>query len=77
MRISVTEDVQDFIVTPDKDDGSSILDRLRIVSEGDKHKNMKSCIRVSSNILLVTAYFYICSLGLPKPYNLNDLDHIT
>lgn len=77
MRISVTEDVQDFIVTPDKDDGSSILDRLRIVSEGDKHKNMKSCIRVTSNILLVTAYFYICSLGLPKPYNLNDLDHIT
>lgn len=77
MRISITNDTQDFIVTPEKDDGTSILDRLRIISEGDKHKNMKSCIRVSSNILLVTAYFYICSLGLPKPFNLNDLDHIT
>jgi hypothetical protein len=53
------------------------MDRLQIVLDGNKYKNMKSCIRLSSNILLHSVYFYICSLGLPEPYNIFELEHIT
>lgn len=66
-----------FIVTPDPDDGRSILERLKFVINGDKHKTMKSCIRLTSNIVLVSVYFYLLSLGLPEPFSVNDLDHIT
>lgn len=77
IRVSINGNVQSFIITPEKDDGKNILDRLQIVSEGDKHKNSKSCIRVTSNILLITSYYYLRSLGLPEPFNINELDHIT
>ena len=43
----------------------------------DKYKNMKSCIRLTSNIILVSAYYYICALGLSEPFRLEDLDHIS
>jgi hypothetical protein len=66
-----------YIVTPDPDDGKSILERLMFVLKGDKHKNMKSCIRLSSNIILTSSYFYIRSLGLPEPFNINNLDYIS
>lgn len=77
MKFSHEKDNKIFILTPDPDDGSSMMERLQIVLDGNKHKNMKSCIRLSSNILLHSVYFYICSLGLPEPYNIFELEHIT
>lgn len=66
-----------FIVSPDPDDGKSILERLDYVREGDKHKNSKSCIRLSSNIILSSMYYYICALGLNEPFKINELDYIS
>lgn len=66
-----------FIVSPDPEDGKTIIERLKIVKGGDKYKNMKSCIRVSSNIILSSVYFYICSLGLYDPFRISDLDYIS
>lgn len=66
-----------FIVSPDPEDGKSITERLKIVKGGDKYKNMKSCIRVSSNIILSSVYFYICSLGMYEPFRISDLDYIS
>lgn len=77
MKFSHEGDTKIFVLTPDPDDGSSMLNRLQIVLDGNKHKNMKSCIRLSSNILLHSIYFYLCSLGLPEPYNIFELEHIT
>lgn len=77
MKFSQEGETKVFVLTPDPDDGDSILHRLEIVLSGDKYKNMKSCIRLSSNILLHSVYFYICSLGLPEPYNIFELSHIT
>ena len=68
---------KEFIISPDPDDGNSIFERLQFVISGDKHKNMKSCIRLSSNIILNTVYFYMTSLGLNEPFNINDLDYIS
>jgi hypothetical protein len=77
MKFSHEGDNKIFVLTPDPDDGDSMLERLQIVLDGNKHKNMKSCIRLSSNILLHSVYFYLCSLGLPEPYNIFELEHIT
>lgn len=77
MKFSHEGETKIFIMTPDPEDGTSILHRLEIVLDGNKYKNMKSCIRLSSNILLHSVYFYICSLGLPEPYNIFELEHIT
>lgn len=66
-----------FVPSPDPEDGSTIVERLEIVSKGSAHKNMKSCIRVSSNILLSSVYFYSCSLNLEEPYNIKYLDYIS
>jgi hypothetical protein len=77
MRINNSNGKITYIVSPDPDDGTDIFERLKIVLNGDKHKNMKSCIRVTSNILLISVYFYLCSLGVHEPFNINELDHIT
>lgn len=77
MKFSHEGETKIFIMTPDPEDGTSIFHRLEIVLDGDKHKNMKSCIRLTSNILLHSVYFYICSLGLPEPYNIFELEHIS
>jgi hypothetical protein len=77
MKMTMNKDVINYIITPDPDDGTSMIDRLQIVLKGDKHKNMKSCIRLSSNILLVSTYYYLLSLGVSEPFNIRELDHIS
>jgi len=79
MKYTVNEKTNErhFIITPDPEDGKSILERLQFVKSGDKHKNMKSCIRLSSNIVLTSIYYYICSLGLFEPFRLEELEYIS
>jgi hypothetical protein len=66
-----------FVPSPDPEDGNTLIERLEIVTKGSSHKNMKSCIRVSSNILLSSVYFYSCSLNLEEPYNIKFLEYIS
>jgi len=77
MRFSHEAGNKVFVLTPDPEDGTSMLHRLEIVLLGNKYKNTKSCIRLSSNILLHSVYFYLCSLGLPEPFNIFELENIT
>lgn len=77
MKVAIHKGVKSFIITPDEEDGKSIVERLQIVVNGNIHKNTKSCIRVTSNILLVTVYYYIISLELPEPFILDKMDYIT
>jgi hypothetical protein len=77
MKMTTNKGEISYIVTPEPDDGASMIDRLEIVLKGDKYKNMKSCIRVSSNILLVSVYYYLSSLGIVEPFNIRELDHIS
>jgi hypothetical protein len=77
MKFSHEGDTKIFVLTPDPEDGTSILHRLDIVLDGNKYKNMKSCIRLSSNIILHSVYFYTCSLGLSEPFNIFELENIT
>ena len=68
---------RNYIVTPDPEDGNSIFERIQFVKSGDKHKNTKSCIRLSSNIILTSVYFYICALGIHEPFRLEELEYIS
>lgn len=77
MKFSHEGETKIFVLTPDPEDGTSIMHRLEIVLDGNKYKNMKSCIRLSSNILLSSVYFYLCSLGLPEPFNIFEVENIT
>lgn len=77
MKMSISNGEISYIVSPDPDDGSSIFERLGYVLNGDKHKNMKSCIRLTSNILLVSVHYYLRSLDFTEPFNIRELDHIT
>jgi hypothetical protein len=77
MKFSHEGETKIFVLTPDPEDGTSILHRLEIVLDGNKYKNMKSCIRLSSNIILHSVYFYTCSLSLPEPFNIFELENIT
>lgn len=66
-----------FVPSPDPEDGNTMIERLEIVAKGSTYKNMKSCIRVSSNIILSSVYFYSCSLNLDEPFNIKYLEYIT
>lgn len=77
MKFSHEGETKIFVLTPDPEDGTSILHRLEIVLDGNKYKNMKSCIRLSSNILLSSVYFYMCSLSLSEPFNIFEMENIT
>lgn len=77
MKFSLEGENKVFLPTPDEEDGDSIIQRLKIVMSGNIHKNMKSCIRLSSNIILSSAYFYTCSLGLKEPFDILELQYIT
>lgn len=68
---------RNFIASPDPEDGKSIFERITFVKCGDKYKNTKSCIRLSSNIILTSVYFYICALGIHEPFRLEELEYIS
>ena len=59
-----------------KDEGLTIGERIDIVKEGENSKNIKSCIRMSSNWLASSAHKYIKVLGFPNPFDIFKLSHI-
>lgn len=64
----------DFIISSNSDDGYTIRDRLNIVKSGDTTDNLSSCIRISSNWLAASSYYYMDLLGMKKLYDIKDLN---
>ena len=58
-------------------EGTSIRERLEIVKKGDEHPDYTSCIRLTSNILAVTAYRIMEVLGLPPKFDIRSLRSIS
>ena len=56
------------------DAGLTILDRINIVKDG---KTEHSCIRLSSNWILSSAFHYITICGNPEPFNILDMADIS
>lgn len=58
-------------------DGLTIGDRISIVKEGDQTGNVASCIRLSSNWICSSAHKYMLAIGLPAPFDIFHLRHIS
>jgi len=66
-----------YQISNDSAHGLTIKDRINIVKEGDKSNNINSCIRLSSNWICASAHKYITALGLPAPFDIFKLRHIS
>ena len=66
----------EFIASTDRSEGLCLGDRLAIVRQGNRHENMVSCIRYTSNWLASSAYMYMLVLGLPLPFVVERLREI-
>lgn len=58
-------------------EGYTIMDRINIVREGNSTGNIASCIRLSSNWLCSSAHKYMMAIGLPPPFDIFSLRHIS
>lgn len=56
-----------------EDVGLTLKDRIKIVKDNDK-SNSNACIRLTSNWLMITGYYYSIALSLPAPFDINLLD---
>jgi hypothetical protein len=61
----------------DSSNGLTIGERIDIVKQGDQCGNINSCIRLSSNWICASAHKYITSLGIPPPFDIFNLRHIS
>lgn len=66
----------EFIVSTDANEGLTLGQRLAIVKQGERHENMTSCIRFTSNWVASSAYMYMLVLGLPLPFIVERLLHV-
>jgi hypothetical protein len=72
-----SDDKLSFKESTDIDEGFTIFDRIKIVKEGEKSNNTCSCIRLSSNWLCSSAYYYMVALNFPIPFNIRELSKIS
>ena len=73
----LTWDGERFIRNRNSDHGMTIGGRLNIVQRGNAHENPNSCIRISSNVLMVTSYRYLSLMGATPDYNIRELQYIS
>ena len=64
-----------FYFNSDKHDGLTIEDRLNIVM--NDRDNEASCIRLSSNFIIYTAYYYLSILSVHLEFNIDQLSIIS
>jgi hypothetical protein len=58
-------------------EGYTISDRIHIVTQGNETENTASCIRMSSNWFVSTAYRYLTLLHHPPPFDIHLLRQIS
>lgn len=57
--------------------GFTIWDRIGIVCQGDVSNNTSACIRISSNWIVSSAYYYMLAIGMPRTFNIEELANIS
>ena len=65
-----------FITVNDRAEGLTIKDRIAIIRKGENNNGIASCIRVSSNKICATAYFYMNQIGMRIPFNISEVSNI-
>jgi hypothetical protein len=67
----------EYLVSKNKDDGFTISERIEIVKKGIDNPTIYSCIRMSSNFICSSVHKYSLILGLPAPFDIFKLRHIS
>lgn len=67
---------KEFLPSTDADEGLTIHDRIEIVKQGHGSNSVYSCIRLTSNKLCASAYYYMDLLGMSIPFNIDLLSNI-
>ena len=62
-----------FVESDSEHEGYTIGDRIEIVTKGNRIKKMSSCIRLSSNFIVASAYRYLQILGNPPNFSIGAL----
>lgn len=62
-----------FVESDSKYEGYTINDRIEIVNRGNNTREMSSCIRMSSNFIIASAYRYLQILGNTPSFSINTL----
>jgi hypothetical protein len=61
-----------------EEQGLTIEDRIGIISEGDISQNVFSCLRMSSNMIVATAYYFLVAVFQEDPpFPIHELDLIS
>jgi hypothetical protein len=69
--------VLEFKQSSEPKNGLTIWDRYNIVIKGEESDNMSSCIRLTSNWFVSSAYYYLVALGLERPFDITQLAKIS
>jgi len=72
-----SDDKITFKESTDSDEGYTIWERISIVKKGETNTNSCSCIRLSSNWLCSSAYYYMLAIGMPPPFTIANLAKIS
>ena len=67
----------EYLVSKNKDDGFTIDERIEIIIKGKDNPTVYSCIRMSSNFICSSVHKYSLILGLPPPFDIFKLRHIS
>lgn len=65
-----------FTQSNSSDEGLTIYDRINIVKEGEDG-SIQSCIRMTSNKFVSSAYYYMRLLSLYVPFHISDVSYIS
>lgn len=65
----------ELLPSTSQEEGLTIYERINIV-KGGENGSIQSCIRMSSNRFVASAYYYMRLLSMPLPFNISDMAHI-
>ena len=71
-RLQLFTDGQ-YVAAHDRDQGLTLEDRLRLLTRTD---NVHACVRLSSNWMCSSAYYYLTQVGGALPFSIRDLVRI-
>ena len=74
---SATKSGLSFQASSQIEHGLSILERVEIVKTGDSSSGSYSCIRLSSNWLAASAWYYLLAIGQKAPFEIERLSQIS
>lgn len=74
MKLHKSTDGITYSLVTDPDDGVDLVGRIKIVEMGDEPR---SCIRVSSNILVPTTYYYLMAIDAAPELDISRIEYIS